>query len=173
MNSKAHLNEDLIVKAAIDKKDLPPEARSHLSGCAECRLKLEELEGDLYSFTSITEKLMPAPQKTIRLSVEDRNSIKFGWKAPAFAGLLIIMITLGTLPFLMPEGEVQITVKSFTIAQLEEEMASDRLLVAGVMELEENIMPEIYNLLAGDTDSDQYDEFIDFVLPMEENINGV
>lgn len=173
MNSKEqHLDEEMIFKAIVDESDLSPEALAHLSVCERCRLKKEGLEGDLSCFTSLADEAVPGPQRTIRLEAEDKGEAPFSWKAPAFAAVFIVMITLAGLFFLMPGSRPHVADKIFTVAELEADMEEDRLLVAGVMELEENIMPEIYSVLAGDTESDQYDEFIEFVFPMEDDING-
>jgi hypothetical protein len=174
MSAKSqHLNDDMIIKAIVDETDLSSEALAHLSGCKECFLKKEALAGDLSHFTSLAHEATPQPQRMIILEEAAKDNDPLHWFSPAFATVIIVMIILAGLSFLLPGSKPHIAEKTFTLAELTTEMEKHSLFVSEVMELEENIMPEIYTALTGNADSDQYDEFMEFVFPLGEGTNGV
>lgn len=168
-----HLNDDIIITAMVDEADLSSEALAHLSDCKECFLKKEALQNDLTRFTSLAHEATPQPKRAIVLEEATKDNEPLSWLSPTFATVIIVVITLAGLSFLLPGNKPQVTEKTFTIAELTAEMEEHSLFVSGVIELEENIMPEIYTALTGNADSDQYDEFMEFVFPLgEEDING-
>lgn len=164
-----HLAEDIIIKAVIDENDLSRKDLEHLAQCEICMSKKRELEDTLSGFTLLANDLAPEPVRPFSLE-EEKKSV--GWTAPVFATAVILMVIVAGLFFGIPGSKSPVKEKAYTVAELMVEMETNQRLVADVMALEENIMPEIYSVLAGNTVSDQYDEFIDFVFPLEEEING-
>ncbi|MDH3975122.1 MAG: hypothetical protein OEV42_12650 [Deltaproteobacteria bacterium] len=165
-----HLSDEIIIKAIVDESDLSKEARGHFSTCHRCRDRKEIMERNLSRLTSAADELMPQPKRMVIL--EERDKGRIGWFSAPLAGAIIVIIALAGLSFFMPGSKSRLKGKVFTVAELTVEMEKHSLLVAEVIELEENIMPEIYSALTGNADSNQYDEFIDFVFPMGEEING-
>lgn len=167
-----HPGDEIIIKAIVDEADLSQETLGHLSDCETCRMRKETLEADLNRFSSLADELMPQPTRAVNLEIRDNRKALPGRFSPAFAVAIILMITLAGLFFLMPGRVPHNGEQNFTVAELTAEIEKHNLLVAEVMELEENIMPDFYSVLTGDTGADSFDEFIDFVFPIKEEING-
>ena len=166
--NERHLGEEMLFKAIIDESDLTPENRSHLLGCESCRLNKVTMEGDFSRFTSLAQEVAPEPRRRIRLDLKEAGRLSVRRVAPVFTLCIVLLIALAGLSSLMPVRQSEVKETAYTVVRLESEMEANGILVAEVLALEENIMPEIYSLLAGDGDAYEFDEFIDFVFPVEE-----
>lgn len=160
-----HLSEDQILLSLVDENDLSQEVRSHLLACTACQEKKTALISELEHLGQMAKDLAPLPrQKPLPLVRESRHfSFRLRVLAAGFAVVLIIACLLSLVFF--TDSSKQMT------ARLSTEMETDLYLVDEI--LEESTLPEYYLDIAVTSYSYFDDEFLEFVVPLEEQLDSV
>jgi len=161
-----HLNESEIIRAVADHKDLDDETQSHLSLCPVCQKEKEEFEHKLNHLAYMTEKFAPLPRKklTIPLSSPVRILKPYNpsWnRHPVFVTGMAVTLLLIVSSWIMINNQGEIT------AQIIREMDEDQRLITEIQYLEENILPDVYTNISGESYGYFDEEFLDFMVPVE------
>jgi len=91
--SKPHLEEDDILQAVIDDKDLSALQQQHLGECAQCRQRKAQLEQELARLGQLAERYAPKPQKRIVLAEQKIRSPLLNWRI-AFSAAAVVAVVL-------------------------------------------------------------------------------
>lgn len=159
-----HLNEDQVIRSVVDENDLSVAVRDHLSTCLACQRKKEQIEKELTSLCRMAKESAPLPRQEIRLPFHKPRL--WSWR-PVFAtGLAVILLIAGVWWY----GLVTTSKEKMT-AQIIGEAEKDRQLTAEIDALEEYAPYDFYPDISGESDPDYFDEFLEFVVPLEENQN--
>ena len=175
-----HLNEDQIIVSAVDEDDLPENVKSHLKTCPLCQEERRILMSQLEEMGGMAKDLAPRPKAEPLVYPKPWGPKPWGpkpWDAgawrriffrwPVFAsGLACFLILAGIWGLMLlqgPQGKPQVRMASDSSAEQS---------VAGVVFiedlLEESVLPEYYLDIAVASPEDFDDEFLEFVVPVEE-----
>lgn len=155
----SHLNEEQIYKAIIDESQLLPSERDHLSDCSECRTELESFEKDLKLLGQTAERFVPLPKKRMVLYEKTGKNFLFGQR-PFFAAAIVILFFVIT----MHSDSIKLLFSNKTdIAN--SELYSEDILMTEVNNLVENSLPAKYLFISDENNTDDDEDFIDFVVP--------
>jgi len=157
---QAHLNEEQIIGAVIDEKELTGEDRQHLLECRICHGKIEHLRDELQELGENARLSVEPMRKNITLPREEPASAGFrlGWfpsfGVVAMAGLVLFVYFLG-MESMSPQ---------LTALQSYETLLEDEYLMEEIFEMVENpLSDELYRLTGENGGFD--DEFLQFVVP--------
>ncbi len=159
-NQDIHLNEDQIIRATVDENDLTTSERNHLSKCSICQKEKQEFEQVLNRVGDMSKELVPSSHRSFAPVVQESRSL-VRWRialATGFAVFVLMMVIWWTSPFtrFQENGSVQIVQK----------MESDQQFVAEIALVEDYALPDRYLDIIGTSDEGDYDEFLEFVLPL-------
>lgn len=157
-----HLNDEQIVKAIVDRAQLLPSEKEHLSVCPECISALERFENDLKLLGQTAERFVPLSKKQWILHEKIHNSFIFGWRA-SFAAAIIIFFLVITIN----SDSVKLIFNKADIA--DSGLYSEETLMTEVNYLVENPLPASGLFIADDDNADYDEDFIDFVVPSAED----
>lgn len=169
-NSIIHLDEDQFIRSLVDESDLAVSARSHLSVCPACQEEKQRFSRTLNRLGHKAKDFAPLPQRKIVLLPEPSFFEKFGifpLKRFAFSGgfvfVLLMMIGLWwtSSPFTTQEEDRQ-------FAKIIEETDAEQQPLDEIQVLEGYTLPEFYMDVSGESSGYFGDEFLDFVVPLEE-----
>ncbi|MCP4105999.1 MAG: hypothetical protein GY749_10745 [Desulfobacteraceae bacterium] len=170
-----HIDEDQLIIAVVDQDDLPVAVQSHLSECPECLEKKRQLEQELETLGHMAREFAPLPRakaghimSRIRAAVQGKNKGFRSWH-PVFATCFVVLFLIVGMWMTSPpikDSSEQIT------ARLINEMEEDQYFILEIKALEENALPEIYPYISGESYNCYDDEFINYVVPMEETLNN-
>ena len=164
-DKRMHLNEDQILLSLVDEMDLSEHTKSHLQVCPVCQEKKTALMSELERMGEMAKHFTPLPQQKPMLPL--RESWHFRFRLPIFAaGLAVILLIafLGSMS-LFTDSSKQMT------SRLSTEREADLPLMDDL--LEEFAMPEYYLDIAVDSSGYFDDEFLKFVVPLEEQLDSV
>ncbi len=174
-NNNFHISEDQLIIAVVDQDDLPAAVQSHLSECPECLEKKRQLEQELETLGHMAREFAPLPQakashimSRIRAAIQEKNKGFWSWQPVLAASFVVLFLIVGMWMTSPPvkNGSEQIT------ARLINEMEEDQYFILEVKALEENALPEFYPYISGETYHYYDDEFINYVVPVEETQNN-
>jgi hypothetical protein len=160
-----HLNEDQIIVSLMDENDLTEDMKGHLLACPACQEKRTALISELENLGKMAKDLTPLPKRKPVLPV--RESRRFGVGLPIFAAgsiAAVVIAFLGSIVF-FNEPSKQMG------AQLSTETGADFYLMDDIFG--ESALPEYYLDIAGASYSYFDDEFLEFIVPLEEDSNSV
>lgn len=162
--SNMHLNEDQIVLSLVDENDLSEDMKNHLLACPECQEKKTALISELKNLGKMAKGLTPLPKRKPALPV--RKSRRFGLGLPVVAAgcaaALVIAFLWNTIFFNQPPKQMT--------ARLSTEVEADFYLMDDI--LEESALPDYYLDIAVASYSYFDDEFLEFVVPLGEDLNS-
>jgi len=160
-----HLNEEQILISLVDEKDLAKDNQSHLQSCLACREKKTALMSELDRLGKMTKEFTPLPRQKARVYLPESRRRRFLRPvfAAGFAVAFIIVCLLSLKMFIDSPKEMT--------ARLSPESGADLYLIDDL--LEESILPEYFLDIAVASYSYFDDEFIKFVVPLEESFNSV
>lgn len=170
-----HLNEEQIIVSVVDEDDLPGSFKSHLEACPLCQEERRVLMSQLEQMAATAKELAPRPKAgpiTYRKSWGPRSWDPKGWRKiffrwPVFvSGLACFIIIAGIWALMLlqgPGGKPQVNVVSGSPG---EQMTTGMVFVEDL--LEESVLPEYYLDIAVSSSEDFDDEFLEFVVPLEE-----
>jgi len=167
-----HLNESEIIRAVTDQNDLPDDLRRHLSLCSVCQKKKEAFEHKLNHLAYMTEKFAPLPQKKLRLPLPSPVRILKPYN-PSWNRHPVFVTGMAVTLLLIVSSWIMINNQGATTAQIIREMEEDQRLITEIQYLEENILPDVYTNISGESYEYFDEEFLDFMVPVEENRNSV
>ena len=175
MNPKAenHLSDEEIVWAIVDTGRLTTARRQHLLACRQCCRRRDHLAHILESAGQMAADEVPVPTPAPPFGVRRIRKPtvrRFGWRA-ALAGVamvLAIFLAVGYyLPIIKRSG-----LPDSTVAPVADTIDPESWMTE-VNELTENALPQVFLDIAGQIEPGLNDEFIDFVVPTEENDNSL
>jgi len=157
-----------LIQAIVDRSDLSPSAREHLSTCPQCGAGMKQIEQDLTNLAKVAERLAPASQRKIflpdwRPSLINRWLLywRLSFGAVAAAVVVILMIWLSVPKTVAIEDTFDI---------IDEISWEDDDFMTEVCALSENVLPQVYLDITEEVHSCLDDEFMKFVVPsVEEN----
>jgi len=162
-NQDAHLSEDQLLRAFVDKAGLPDTAQMHLAGCPLCRAKKQRIENDLAAFGKIAGQSVPKQQKRVRLPMEVSPSRKLsGWYWQTAMGTAVAVLLVISVIW-WPGGGLLVPDKNTPVAAWDRQ--DDEKFMAQVRVLTENDLPQVYLDISEGLDFEDDEEFIDFVVP--------
>ena len=156
-----HLEENQLLMALVDERDLPPEFRQHLDHCQHCTGQLEILQEALETLGSKAAENVPA--MTGNVSLEDEipriSRARYQFGLPSYGVLAIVACAL--LVFLWPRPEYsEIDQFSSKVDFIEDEM-----LMQEIGELIEDPLPDDIIEITRDIPIGFDDDFLEFVIP--------
>ena len=163
-----HLDEDHLLKAVVDKADLPRSQREHLSHCHKCRKRKDAIEKDLALLGQQAKRFCPSPRRKISMPVEKpRRLWSWLWRTAIGAAVAALFIGVLGIPTLFHKTP------RLDESNLAQEMLEAEEFMLEVSKLAENALPQEYLNITGDMD-DQPDEnvdeeFLEFMAPAMED----
>lgn len=161
--STHHLNQDELIRAAVDTSDLPEERQNHLSGCHECSQKLKRLSQQLNGLGQTALRMAPTPKRPFRLPTTQQSSKRLllpAWGVGMAAAILVAAVVL------KPQWPWSPSLQGPGV-----NAAADRKLMVEVNALVDNALPETFQQLAvlsspATTDTpDTEGDFMDWIAP--------
>lgn len=162
-DKKIHLNEDQILLSLIDENDLPEEMRSHLENCNACQDKRESLLSELECLGKMAGEFTPEPRKRPILPVRESGRKRYHF--PAFATGLASAVLVAFL--------CNVVLFSDSPEQMKADLSVESEVRLHLMEeiLEEPALSGPYLDITQTAYSYFDDEFLEFVVPEEEESN--
>ena len=162
-----HLDEDQVIRSVVDENDLAARVRNHLSTCLVCQGKKQQIEQELRSLGRMAKEFAPLPQQKVRLPF-DKSSSLWPWRpvfATGFAAILLIAGIWWSGLFTTSQEKM--------MAQIMRETEKDRQLMAEIQALEGYAPLDFYPDISTESYDGYFDEFLEFVVSLEENQNAV
>jgi hypothetical protein len=147
VQNNAHLQDEHILWAVIDDKDLAGPAREHLRECSVCKRKVEQFRGELQDFEQKASLAVPPFSRPVRLPRENLAAVSHnvGWLpvfgAAAMAAFLVFFYFMG-MEIMSPT--------QFTTLQNQESLLEDESLMREIAEIVEVPLPEDVYTITGD-----------------------
>ncbi|MDX1775586.1 MAG: hypothetical protein R3297_03295 [Desulfobulbales bacterium] len=157
-----HLQEEQIISATIDEKELSGEYQQHLLVCPDCKHKVVRLKDELHWFGQKAKEAVPPFSSAVRLPVPKPAAAtpKNGWLpfagAAAMAGLAVFFYFMG--PATLDPGKL-------TIQQSQVYMLEDESLMREISEMVEYPMFEDMYEITGENIMGFDEDFMQFVVP--------
>ena len=159
-NKNIHLKEDRILLCLVEENDLTEETRKHLEECPVCQEKRTSLLAELQIVGEMADEFTPAPKKKPDLPVEQpgRQRFRLPILGTGFATALLVAILVSMHLF------------SNSSSQLQTDLTLEREVRMGLFEeiLVESALSEQYLDMTPSSYSFLDDEFLEFVVPLEE-----
>ena len=161
-----HLDEDQIIRSVVDENDLAATVRNHLSTCVVCQVKKQQIEQELRSLGYMAKEFAPLPQQKVRPF--HKTSSLWSWR-PVFAtGFAAILLIAGIWWYgLFTSSQEKM------MAQIIRETEKDRQLMAEIQALLSYAPLDLYPDISTEFYDGYFDEFLEFVVPLEENQDAV
>ena len=173
-----HLNEDQIIMSVVDEDDLPESVKSHLKACPLCQEQRRGLMSQLDKMGGMAKDLAPQPKagplaypkpwgpKPWDAGAWQRVFSRWPVFASALACFLIIAGIWGLMLLQGPEGKPQVRQVNIASDSSVEQRVAEMVFIEDL--LEESALPDYYLDIAVASPEDFDDEFLEFVVPVEE-----
>jgi hypothetical protein len=162
-NKENHPDEDQLILAIVDEAKLPDSIREHLSLCPRCRAGIKKIKQDLNNLGKTARQLAPATHRKISLPVEKPSRI-YRWLHDWQLSLgAITTVVLVVFIFWFSIPKTIIIEDSFDI-MIEISWEDDDFMTE-ISALAENVLPQVYIDIIGESHLSLDDEFIIFVVP--------
>jgi predicted anti-sigma-YlaC factor YlaD len=152
-----------MLQAVIDDTDLSALQQQHLAECSQCRSHRERLENELAHLGQMAERYAPEPLRRITVAhdkVRSPFSIRgFVFSAAAVAAVIVVVWAT----FLIRNQQES------RVGNLAQNMVEAERLMTEINVLVENALPQVYLDIAADTNLNLDEEFIDFLIPTNED----
>lgn len=161
-----HLEEDQLLKAAVDETDLSQSQRDHLLVCRQCREGREKIEKDLAQLGQMAERFSPSSKRKFSLPPEKpQRSFLWSWQWRTALGAAVAAIIIGVVGIqTLFENTPGIRENTYTQEMLEAEEFMTEVSI-----LAENALPQEYLDITGETDEEPDEGFMEFMTPMIED----
>jgi hypothetical protein len=159
-----HLSPEELNRCVVDEEALGGPSRDHLRQCPLCQRERRDLVRQLELVGESARQYAPEPVRKIVLPSRDGEVLK-GWgmswgltfKLAAVAALLVL--TFSWLMHFRPTPEID-------QSQIASEMVKDETLMTEISMLEENSLPDSYQDISPETETDMDDDVFDDVVPV-------
>lgn len=155
-----HLNDEQLILAVIDEKDLTGENHRHLQECSICNEKVASFRAELLEFGEYARASVPPLTKNMILPQDESASASgmLAWfpsfSAAVMTGLVLFVYFLG----------IEATSTKLPDYQAPEDLLAEEYLMDEIFEMVENpLSNELYQLVGDNGGFD--DEFLQFVVP--------
>lgn len=162
-NKENHPNEDQLIWAIVDEAKLPDSIREHLSLCPRCRAGIKKIEQDLNNLGQTARQLAPATHRIISLPVDKPSKIyrwPHDWRI-SFGAIAAAALIIFTIWFSIPKT----IIIEDTFSIMAEISWEDDDFMTEISTLAENVLPQIYMDIIGESYLSLDDEFIKFAVP--------
>jgi hypothetical protein len=166
-----HLNEERLICSVVDQNDLSADEQNHLFTCSVCQGEKQQLEQELTNLGRMAKEFAPLPEKNIIPLLQEslqKPRSSWSWRPVFAAGFVVILLIVGIWMY-SPFKRYQ----EYKIAKLIERMKDDEKLMAEIRSLEEQALSGFYMDISGESYRYVDDEFLEFILPLEENHNSI
>jgi len=163
LNKENHPDEEQLIRAIVDEAKLPDSLREHLSLCPRCRAGIKKIERDLNNLGQKARQLAPATHRKISLPVEEPSRIYrwlHDWRV-SFGAIATAALVIFTIWFSIPKT----IIIEDTFGIMTEISWEDDDFMTEISALAENVLPQVYLDIIGESYSSLDDEFIKFVVP--------
>lgn len=165
MKQQDHLSKGELIRSIVDESNLSPARRDHLAECGSCRNERSRLEGELNSFADMASALVPPMRKTVMLPASEpaRRARPVGLRlalGSALAAGIMVIAAVGIFIHGIPGREPNIANEQ---AALQQETASDELLMKEVNQLVDNPLPQAWADMGSTPDLDM--DAMDAIVP--------
>jgi len=170
MNTKdCHFKEDQIISAILDQKDLSTEEQNHLSTCSKCSMEKQELEKQLFTLRHMAREFSPSPKRTLIPVILDaaKKPDRVRLWQPVFATAFIAFLIILTIWWIESVDRYY----GYKGTQDIEITQTDQNIVQEINKVEEQLLSDSYINSIEEVDSYADYEFLDFILPLEEDQN--
>jgi hypothetical protein len=160
--NSAHLQEEQILWAVIDEKELSGDDQQHLLECPVCKRKIERFRDELQELGQKAWQAVPPFSRTVRLPSEKPATVSHnaGWLpffgAAAMAGLLVFFYFMGM--------ETMAPTKLTTL-QSQESLLEDESLMREISEMVEYPLSKYIYEITGENGVGFDEDFLQFVVP--------
>jgi hypothetical protein len=162
-----HLDEDQVIYSVVDENSLTATIRNHLYSCPICQRKKQQMEQELHNLGGMAKKFAPLPRKEFRLPLH-KTPISWSWRpvfATGFAAIILIAVIWWSTLFTPSQKKM--------MAKNILEMEKDQQLMAEIFTMEEYAPLDFYPDISVESYISYFDEFMEFVVSMEENQKDV
>lgn len=162
VQNRFHLQEEQILWAVIDEKELVGEDRLHLLECRLCKGKVEQFRNELKEFGQEARQAVPPFSRPVKLPQEEpiRVSHNTGWLpffgAAAMAGFVVF--------FYFMTMETMLPTKSASL-QSQESLLEDESLMREISEMVEYPLSQDMYEIYGNNGIGFDDDFLQFIVP--------
>ncbi len=164
MKQQDHLSKDEVIRAVVDESGLSHALHDHLAECDFCRNEFNRLKGELNSFAVMSSSLMPPMRKTVMLpACEPEHRVRSaGFRlalGSALTAAVVAVVAAGLYINGIPGQGPKVDNE---LAALQQEAASDELLMNEVARLVDNPMPQAWADMerVSDLDGDVMDAIV-------------
>ncbi len=164
VQKKTHLQEEQILWAVIDEKELGVDVRDHLLECSLCKTKVARFKDDLQEFGQQARQTVPPSSRQLKLPEAKPAVFSHipGWlpitAAAAIAGLVVFFYFMG-LQTMTPPTEV-------TTLQSRVNNVEDETLMREISEMVDRPLSNNMYEISGDDDENIFDDdFLQFAVP--------
>lgn len=167
-NYAIHLDEQQLLRAIVNAEDLPVTVQKHLTECSRCRVQKENAERELTTLGMLAERFAPSPTHAIVLPAKPRlrfgRWISLNWQAAAGMAVAVAAIFLVVWNSHLLKEFQKGPPPNTAQAMLEAEQ-----LMTAIDRLVENPLPSEYLAITGEDVSEVDDEFIRFLIPVDDS----
>ena len=161
--NEPHLGEDDILQAVVDDTDLSTLQQQHLAECSRCRSHRQRLENELAHLGQTAERYAPEPLRRITVA-HDKVRPPFSIRGFAFSAAAVAAAVIVVWAAVLIRGQQQTR-----IGNLAQDMVEVERLMTEINVLVENALPQVYLDIAGETNLNLDEDFIDFLIPTSED----
>lgn len=157
-----HLQEERIIWAVVDEKELVPEELQHLRNCPACAMKVAQFQAQLRDFGEKARQAVPPLARPVTLPREKASPVSshVGW-LPFFGAAAMAAFALF---FYFAEVETR-PVPQVEQLQSRKIVLEDEFLMQEISALVEDPLTEEMHVISGDDGAGFDDDFWDFAVP--------
>ncbi len=139
-----HLDEERIIAAIVEEREIGFPERRHLAECLECRAQKEAIERELSIFGKFSREVAPASFRKPVLADPEPYSFQWKWKVRPSMGMGLVAASLLAF-FLFPQFiDLHKPGKRAPMETIYLEMLQDERFMAEIENLEQNPLPRFY-----------------------------
>jgi predicted anti-sigma-YlaC factor YlaD len=165
--NEPHLAEDDMLRAVIDDTDLSTLQRQHLAECSQCRSHRESLENELTHLGQLAERYAPEPMRRIT-AAHDKVRLPFSIRGFVFSAAAVAAVIIVVWATVLIRNQQQ-----GPVGNLAQNMVEAERLMTEINGLVENALPPVYLDIVGDTNLKTDEDFIDFLVPINEDADRI
>ena len=168
LGNEQHLDEQQLIQAIVDAKDLPHSMQTHLASCSQCRSSKESFEQELARLGQIAEGYAPKPQKKIVLPVHEVRSTRWTFLNWNWRHVIGAAATVAAVLIIFWGTTIVRNLTEFGTAGGPSELMEAKRLMTEVNMLVDNALPPLYLEISAESKPDYDEEFYQFLIPQIE-----